>query len=53
MLYKEDAVIAMMAGSVYWASNLPTGFVPSSNVACLFSILRFTLQLCKSNENIW
>ena len=38
MLYSEEAVIAMMAGRAYCASSLPTGFVPSSSVACLLSI---------------
>ena len=37
MLYKEAAVIATIAGKAYCANNLPTGFVPNSNVAFLLS----------------
>ena len=35
ILYKEEAVIAMMAGVAYCISNLPMGCVPNS-VAFLF-----------------
>jgi hypothetical protein len=31
ILYKDDAVIAMMAGVAYLFNNLPTLSVPSSN----------------------
>lgn len=47
MLYSEAAVIAMMAGRAYCISSLPTGFVPSSSVACLLSIMFTNLILCK------
>ena len=30
--------MAIMAGKAYCTNNLPTGLVPNSNVACLFSI---------------
>jgi hypothetical protein len=35
ILYKEEAVIAMMAGMAYCINSLPMGWVPSS-VAFLF-----------------
>jgi hypothetical protein len=35
ILYKEEAVMAMMAGIAYCVSNLPIGCVPNS-VAFLF-----------------
>lgn len=44
ILYKDDAVIAMMAGKAYCSSNLPTGLVPNSNVACLLSLSIELLQ---------
>ena len=49
ILYKEAAVMAMMAGMAYCISSCPTGFVPSSSVACLLSIepSSFTLQMYK------
>ena len=46
MLYSEEAVMAMMAGKAYCMSRGPTGFVPSSNVALLFSIQSFKIA-CK------
>ena len=30
LLYKEDAVIAIMDGRAYWANKLPIGLVPNS-----------------------
>ena len=48
MLYSEDAVMATMAGSEYCSNSRPTGFVPSSRVACRFSfsILLRVQMLC-------
>ena len=41
ILYSDDAVMAMMAGKAYCISRGPTGFVPNSKVALLFSIQSF------------
>ena len=42
VLYNDEADIATMAGSAYCVSNLPTGFVPNSNVACLLLFKAFS-----------
>ena len=41
ILYREDAVIAIMAGIAYCKSNFPIGCVPNSVGVPVFAILYF------------
>lgn len=41
ILYREDAVIAIMAGIAYCKSNFPIGCVPNSVGIPVFAILYF------------
>ena len=40
MLYSEEAVMAIMAGTEYWTSNLRIRSVPSSVAAPLMAVIK-------------